>query len=235
MPAPDAPDAPGKVLRPNRRTGARRFSYRSFLRDTFACADPAIFRLCGMDEVGRGAFAGPLVAAAVVLPHGFRHPLLRDSKLLSAEQRETAARAIYRRAVGWHIAEISADEINRRGIGWANVELFRRLVDLVEADGYCADGNLHIAARHPVHSLIGGDALVPAISAASIIAKVHRDAYMTALHDAVPHYNWASNKGYGAPEHRSALREYGTHPEHRELWVRTSLQLDLLDTLNALS
>src|ERR1700694_4758940 len=106
-----------------------RFRLTTYLRDTFGVEDLKSFRLCGMDEVGRGAFAGPLVAAAVVLPHGFRHPLLRDSKLLSADQREPAARAIYRGAVGWHIAEISADEINRRGIGWANVELFRRLVD----------------------------------------------------------------------------------------------------------
>lgn len=226
-----SPAPRGRLLRPNRRAGARRFNYRGFLRDTFGCDDPVGFRLCGMDEVGRGAFAGPLVAAAVVLPPGYRHPLLRDSKLLSAEQRETAARSIRRRALSWHVAEIGAAEINRRGIGWANVELFCRLVELIEADGYCADGNLRIPARHAVHSLVGGDALVPAISAASIIAKVHRDAYMTSLHDAVPHYNWASNKGYGAPEHRAALRSHGTHPEHRDLWVRTSMQLDLLDEL----
>lgn len=210
-----------------RRRPLRRFTYRGFLRSTWGCDEPSGFRLCGMDEVGRGAFAGPLVAAAVVLPPRFRHPLLRDSKQLTAAQRETMAAVLLRRALSWQVLEISARDINERGIGWANVELFRRLVDLVEADGYCADGNLRIPASRPVHSLVRGDDLVPAISAASIIAKVHRDAYMTRLHDDVPHYNWASNKGYGAPEHRAALRSHGTHPEHRDLWVRHVLQMEL--------
>lgn len=211
------------------RRGAHRFTYRGFLRRVWGCEDPAVFRVCGMDEVGRGAFAGPIVAAAVVLPPRFRHPLLRDSKQLSPAQREAMAKVLRRRAISWQVLEISAEQINRRGIGWANVELFRRLVDLVDADGYCADGNLRIDASRPVHSLVRGDDLVPAISAASILAKVHRDAYMTRLHDDVPHYNWASNKGYGAPEHRAALQSHGTHPEHRDLWVRHWLQLELFD------
>lgn len=211
------------------RRGAPRFTYRGFLRRTWGCADPAGFRLCGMDEVGRGAFAGPIVAAAVVLPSRFRHPLLRDSKQLTALQRERMAALLRRRAISWQVLEISAEQINHRGIGWANVELFRRLVDLIDADGYCADGNLRIPASRQVHSLVRGDDLVPAISAASIIAKVHRDAYMTRLHNEVPHYNWASNKGYGAPEHRAALQSHGTHPEHRDLWVRHWLQMELFD------
>lgn len=224
------------VARSGRRAGARgsraglaRWTYRGYVTATWGCDDPAGFRLCGMDEVGRGAFAGPLVAAAVVLPHRFRHPLLRDSKLLSPAQREEAADAIRRRAICWQVEAIGAEEINRRGIGWANLELFRRLVAAVDADGYCADGNLRVVATRPVHSLVRGDSLVPAISAASIVAKVHRDAYMTRLHDSVPHYAWASNKGYGAPEHRAGLRSHGVHPEHRDLWVRHWLQLDLFD------
>jgi ribonuclease HII len=204
-----------------------RFRLTTYLRDTFGVEDPRSFRLCGMDEVGRGSFAGPLVAAAVVLPPRFRHPLLRDSKLLSARQRELVGAVIRRRALAWVVAEISAADINRRGLGWANVEIFRRLVDLVDADGYCCDGRLRIDATRTVHCLVKGDNLVPAISAASIVAKVHRDAIMTAMHEDAPHYNWASNKGYGAREHRDAIRSHGPHPQHRTVFIDNMLQLDL--------
>lgn len=211
-----------------------RFRLTTYLRDTFGVEDLRSFRLCGMDEVGRGSYAGPLVAAAVVLPARFRHPLLRDSKLLTARQRETVGAVIRRRALAWMVAEIPAADINRRGLGWANVEIFRRLVDLVEADGYCCDGRLRIDATRRVHCLVKGDNLVPAISAASIIAKVHRDAIMTAMHDDAPHYNWASNKGYGAREHRAAILSHGPHPEHRTVFLNGLLQLDLaLDLVEA--
>ena len=180
-----------------------------------------------MDEVGRGAYAGPLVAAAVVLPQRFRHPLLRDSKLLSAKQRELVGAVLRERSVAWAVAEVSVDDINARGLGWANVEIFRRLVDAVDADGYCCDGNLRIPVSRPLHSLVAGDRKVPAVSAASIIAKVHRDALMTRMHDEAPHYNWASNKGYGAPEHRAAIREYGPHPAHRRVFLASVLQTEL--------
>jgi ribonuclease HII len=204
-----------------------RFRLATYLRDTFGVEDPRTFRLCGMDEVGRGSYAGPLVAAAVVLPSRFRHPLLRDSKLLSARQRELVGAVIRRRAVAWVVAEISAADINHRGLGWANVEIFRRLVDLVDADGYCCDGRLRINATRAVHCLVKGDNLVPAISAASIVAKVHRDAIMTAMHDDAPHYNWASNKGYGAREHRDAIRSHGPHPQHRTVFIDNMMQMDL--------
>src|ERR1035437_1740819 len=187
-----------------------RFRLSTYLRDTFGVEDPASFRLCGMDEVGRGSYAGPLVAAAVVLPPRFRHPLLRDSKLLSARQREVVAAVIHRRAVALMVAEI-----------------FRRLVDLVDADGYCCDGRLRINATRAVHCLVRGDNLVPAISAASIVAKVHRDAIMTAMHKDAPHYNWASNKGYGARVHRDAILAHGPHREHRTVFIDGMLQLDL--------
>jgi ribonuclease HII len=203
------------------------FRLAAYIRTTFGVENWRSFRLCGMDEVGRGAFAGPLVAAAVVLPHGFRHPWLRDSKKLTARQREVVAEEVHRRAVACAISEISAAEINRRGLGWANVEVFRRLVAEVTADGYCCDGRLRIDASRPVHCLVGGDDLVPAISAASIVAKVHRDALMRRLHLEAPEYNWASNKGYGAPVHRAAIVAIGPHPEHRRVFIDNLLQLDL--------
>ena len=203
------------------------FRLAAYIRATFGVEDWRGFRLCGMDEVGRGAFAGPLVAGAVVLPRGFRHPWLRDSKKLTAHQREVVAEEVHRRAVACAIVEISAAEINRRGLGWANLEVFRRLVAEIAADGYCCDGRLRIDASHPVHCLVGGDDLVPAISAASIVAKVHRDALMRRLHLEAPEYDWASNKGYGAPAHRAAILAHGVHPEHRRVFIDNLLQLDL--------
>src|ERR1700726_5152966 len=204
-----------------------RFRLTTYLRDTFGVDDLRSFRLCGMDEVGRGSYAGPLVAAAVVLPQRFRHPLLRDSKLLTARQREQVDAVLRVKAVAWAVAEVSVDDINARGLGWANVEIFCRLVDAVDADGYCCDGNLRIPVSRPLHSLVAGDRKVPAVSAASIIAKVHRDALMTRMHEEAPHYNWASNKGYGAPEHRAAIREYGPHPAHRRVFLASVLQTEL--------
>ena len=204
-----------------------RFHVPDYIRTTFAVSDWRGFRLCGMDEVGRGAYAGPLVAAAVVLPQRFRHPLLRDSKLLTARQREQVDAVLRVKAVAWAVAEVSVDDINARGLGWANVEIFCRLVDAVDADGYCCDGNLRIPVSRPLHSLVAGDRKVPAVSAASIIAKVHRDALMTRMHDQASHYNWASNKGYGAPEHRAAIREYGPHPAHRRVFLASVMQTEL--------
>ncbi len=204
-----------------------RFRLSAYITTTFGVEDWRGFRLCGMDEVGRGAFAGPLVAAAVVLPRGFRHPWLRDSKRLTAHQREVVAEKVQRQAVACAISEISTADINRRGLGWANVEVFRRLVAQVTADGYCCDGRLRIDAAHPVHCLVGGDDLVPQISAASIVAKVHRDALMRRLHLDAPVYGWASNKGYGAPVHRAAILAHGVHPEHRRVFIENLLQLQL--------
>src|SRR5207302_11450394 len=126
-----------------------RFRLSHYIQSTYAVTDWRGFRLCGLDEVGRGSYAGPLVAAAVVLPQRFRHPLLRDSKLLTARQRETVGPIIQRKAVAWAIAEVSTAEINAYGLGWANVEIFRRLVLQVEADGYCCDGRLRIPSERP--------------------------------------------------------------------------------------
>jgi ribonuclease HII len=209
------------------RTPAPRFRLGAYIRATFEVEDWRAFRLCGMDEVGRGAFAGPLVAAAVVLPRGFRHPWLRDSKKLTAHQREVVATEVHRRALACAVAEISVADINLRGLGWANVEIFRRLVAEVAADGYCCDGRLRIDASHPVHCLVRGDDLIPSISAASIVAKVHRDALMRRLHLEAPDYDWDHNKGYGAPAHRAAILTRGVHPEHRRVFIDNLLQLEL--------
>src|ERR1700722_21012526 len=117
-----------------------RFRVPDYIRTTFAVSDWRAFRLCGMDEVGRGAYAGPLVAAAVVLPQRFRHPLLRDSKLLSARQREEVDAVLRVKAVAFAVAEVSVEEINARGLGGANVDIFCRLIEEIDADRYCCDG-----------------------------------------------------------------------------------------------
>jgi ribonuclease HII len=214
------------ISKPKTKRRPSRIKLADYVRETWD-ADVADFALCGMDEVGRGSYAGPLVAGAVVLPYRWRHRYLRDSKQLTAKQREIADVAIRKSAIGYAIAEISVSEINHFGLGWANIEVFRRLVDMVEADGYCCDGRLRINASQPVHTLVKGDDLIPAISAASIIAKVYRDALMRRLHEEAPQYNWFSNKGYGALVHRQAIVEHGPHIQHRRVFITNLLQREL--------
>ena len=188
---------------------------------------------CGLDEVGRGALAGPLVAAAVVLPCDIHERLgrsarfLRDSKTVPRPHREELAALIQRHAVACEIATISVPDINRRGIGWANGEAFRRLIEAVEADEYVVDGRVrppappHRAAR--VRCLVGADALISAVAAASLVAKVFRDRLMYQLHAADPRFSWDRNVGYGTAVHLAALRAHGPTAEHRLIFVATAL------------
>lgn len=191
--------------------------------------------VCGMDEVGRGAASGPLVGAAVVLPRDFRRrlgaeivPLVRDSKTLTRRQRETAEGHVRAVARAVAVEFVSVPEINRRGLTWANRQLFARLLARVPAARYVIDGRL--APEVPaevlggVRCLVRADALVPAVSAASIVAKVARDAYMRDLAGAFPQYGWERNVGYATREHRAALAAHGPCPHHRDVFVRTILQ-----------
>ncbi|MGH7641285.1 MAG: ribonuclease HII [Candidatus Dormibacteria bacterium] len=177
---------------------------------------------CGMDEVGRGALAGPLVAAAVILPHGFSHPLLRDSKLLSESQREEVEPFIRHAALALRVEAVPVPVIDRRGVGWANRIAFERLIRQVTAEAYLADGNLRLRTGRSYRSVVGGDRLVPAISAASIVAKVHRDRLMRKLHPRFPHYGWDENKGYGTPHHLLALQRHGPCRHHRLSFLHPS-------------
>src|SRR5579884_2852931 len=188
---------------------------------------------CGLDEVGRGALAGPLVAAAAVLPEDITERLgpaarfLRDSKTVPRARREELAALIRRHALALEVVVVPVCDINARGIGWANNEAFRRLIAAVEAGLYVVDGRVRPpappdrAAR--VRCLVDADALVPAVAAASLVAKVHRDALMAALHAADPRWCWDANAGYGTAAHLAALRRHGPCAEHRTAFVATAL------------
>lgn len=171
--------------------------------------------LCGLDEVGRGALAGPLVAAAVVLPEGFTHPLLRDSKQLTERQREELEPVIRAAALALEVVALPAGEIDRLGMGRANRHAFELLIERVAAPLHLGDGNLRLGARPSYRAVVKGDRTVPAISAASIVAKVFRDHLMVSLDPLFPAYGFGSNKGYGSLAHRAAIRLHGTCPEHR--------------------
>ncbi len=192
-----------------------------------------MIRLCGLDEAGRGPLAGPIVAAAVVFSPDFvfseLFPALRfrDSKKLSAHQREAAFEAIHEYATALSVEVVPVAEIDERGIGWANRTIFERLIMRIDADRYVVDGNLKLAnlghKARQVRSLVRADEIEQAVTAASIIAKVTRDRIMNDLHQDFPMYGWDHNMGYGTQAHIAALREYGPCQHHRHQFVTTAL------------
>lgn len=171
----------------------------------------------GVDEVGRGCLAGPVYAAAVILPA--RHGLigLADSKQLSAERRELLAPKIRARALAWAIGSATVEEIDRLNILRATFLAMARAVQaLALRPELClVDGNQVPELGCPVRAIVGGDATVRSIMAASIIAKVARDAELLRLDQQHPHYGFARHKGYGTPEHLAALRRHGPCAVHR--------------------
>lgn len=190
-------------------------------------------RICGLDEAGRGPFAGPLVAAAVIFPPGFTFNeafpslKLRDSKTLSAHQRENLIAYIYEYAERVATEIIPVEDINTLGLGWANRAAFERLIMAVDADRYIVDGNLKLQnlgrRRAKVRSVVRADQTEQAVSAASVIAKVTRDRLMDELHAEFPMYGWDHNRGYGTAEHIAALRQHGPCIHHRRQFVTTAL------------
>lgn len=198
-----------------------------------AVGDVRAPRCCGLDEVGRGALAGPLVAAGVVLPDDFTDRLgplarfLRDSKTVPAARRVELAEHVREHALAVEVVAISVAEINRRGVGWANREAFRRLIAAILADDYVVDGKVRPFApperQARVRCLVKADALVPAVSAASLVAKVYRDTLMATLHEDFPAFRWCDNAGYGTAAHLAALRAHGPTPHHRAAFVATAL------------
>ena len=178
-------------------------------------------RVAGIDEAGRGALAGPLVVAAVILPEGFDLDGLDDSKVLTAPQRERAFERIAAEAVAVAVRRALPRRIDHRGLHRSNVALFRRVIrDLPVAPDYVlADGFPLRGLPVPHLSIKKGDAVTASVAAASIVAKVTRDRIMERYHRRFPAYGFASNKGYGTAGHREALRRLGPTPIHRHSFV----------------
>ena len=172
--------------------------------------------IVGTDEVGRGPLAGPVVAAAVVLPRGVEILGINDSKKLSEKRREALAEEIKAKALAYKIAEISPAEIDRVNILHAAERAMKEAVEALPFGDYLlVDGQNQLDVRLPVRNLIGGDSISISIAAASIIAKVYRDHLMVQLDSVYPQYNFAQNKGYGTADHYAALQKYGPSPVHR--------------------
>jgi ribonuclease HII len=173
--------------------------------------------LAGVDEAGRGPLAGPVVAAAVILDDLQPIKGLADSKVLSPRKREKLYDEIRARALCCSVASASAAEIDQINILQATMLAMKRAVEglRILPHRVVVDGNRVPVLRVPVEALVKGDALLPAISAASILAKVERDRLCDALHAAHTAYGFATHKGYPTPEHLQALREHGPCPEHR--------------------
>lgn len=182
----------------------------------------------GCDEAGRGCLAGPVVAAAVILPENFNHPLLNDSKKLTAGQREEAARIIKEHAVSFAISSVGVREIEKINILKASISAMHGALAQLEPEPevILVDGNRFIPFRHIEHyCIIKGDGIYTAIAAASILAKTARDHYMAELHRSFPQYCWDRNKGYPTQHHRAAIREHGITPHHRRTFRLSGEQL----------
>lgn len=173
--------------------------------------------IAGADEAGRGALAGPLVAAAVILPEDFDLDGVNDSKLLTANQRQAAYERIVRDAVAWSVGRCTAPRIDRRGLQRTNVWLLRRCITrlVIVPDYVLIDGFPVRRLPVPVLSIKKGDAVTASVAAASIVAKVTRDRIMDRYHRRFPMYGFDHNRGYGTNAHREAIRRYGPSPIHR--------------------
>lgn len=184
----------------------------------------------GCDEAGRGCLAGSVFAAAVILPPDFSHPLLNDSKQMSAKNRDTLRKIIELEAVAWSVQEISAARIDDINILNASIEGMNLAVANldVKPQFIAVDGNrFRSSLGIPFACVVKGDGRFANIAAASVLAKTHRDEYMQRLAEEFPMYGWAKNKGYPTREHRLAIRKYGLSPHHRVTFNHETDQLEL--------
>ncbi len=176
----------------------------------------------GCDEAGRGPLAGPVFAAAVILPRDFHHPLLNDSKQMTEKARQELRPIIEREAIAWAVEEVSAEEIDKLNILWASVTGMQRAVLKlkVQPEFLLIDGNKFRPfgpyTRKDYETVVHGDATYACIAAASVLAKTYRDDYMIELAKQFPQYGWNTNKGYPTPEHIAAIKKYGWTEHHRK-------------------
>lgn len=172
----------------------------------------------GCDEAGRGCLAGPVTAAAVILPEGFNNELLNDSKQLTEKQRDLLRPIIEREAVAWAVAFVSPQEIDEINILKASFTAMHRAIDQlsIRPEALLIDGNRFIKYHNLRHTcIVKGDGKMMSIAAASVLAKTHRDEYMRKISQDYPQYSWDKNKGYPTKDHRAAIECYGTTPHHR--------------------
>lgn len=173
----------------------------------------------GCDEAGRGCYAGPVFAAAVILPNNFKHDLLNDSKQVSAKHRMVLKEVIETQALAWSVASVDAGEIDQINILKASFKAMHMAIEQlkIKPDFLLIDGNRFISYPGIAHScIIKGDGKYASIAAASILAKTYRDIYMDTIHTQFPQYGWKSNKGYGTLEHRMAIERNGLCIHHRK-------------------
>ena len=180
--------------------------------------------VCGVDEAGRGPIAGPVTAAAVILPHCFPTEILNDSKVLSAAHRRTAAAVIRERSVSWGIGWASHEEIDAINIHRATLLAMRRAIEalVVKPDRVLVDGLHCPACACPCTAIVKGDAIVPEIMAASILAKTARDAWMEEYSRQEPAYRFEKHKGYPTAEHRRIVLKIGPSRIQRRTFRVTS-------------
>lgn len=188
----------------------------------------------GLDEAGRGPLAGPVFAAAVILPPDFHHPLLNDSKQMSEKNRNLLRGVIEKEAVAWAVEAVSAGEIDELNILWASVTGMQRAVShlAVKPEFLLVDGNRFRPFEGiPYATVVHGDATYASIAAASVLAKTHRDEYMRALAQKYPGYGWERNMGYPTAEHIAAIKRLGYTPEHRRSFHPKELEPQLFEEI----
>lgn len=184
----------------------------------------------GCDEAGRGCVAGPVFAAAVILPSDFENDKLTDSKKLTPEMRKELRDVIERKALAYAVGVCSVDEIDKMNILWASVEAMHRAISglTVAPEHILVDGNSFKPYKEISYTcVIGGDAKYLSIAAASVLAKTYRDDFMSKLHEEYPEFGWIQNKGYPTKKHREAIEKYGVTTHHRRSFKTVKSQLKL--------
>ncbi len=189
----------------------------------------------GCDEAGRGCLAGPVFAAAVILPKNYTHPFLTDSKLLTAKQRYELREEIEQNAIAWAVESSDNEYIDKHNILKASIYTMHKAVQKLKVSPQflIIDGNYFIAIPNILHKcIVKGDSLYLSIAAASVLAKTYRDDFMQTLHKIYPVYNWCQNKGYATLSHRMSIQQHGITEYHRKsfkLCPDDQLTLDLFD------
>ncbi|MGN1237318.1 MAG: ribonuclease HII [Muribaculaceae bacterium] len=184
----------------------------------------------GCDEAGRGCLAGPVTAAAVILPPDFSNDMLNDSKQLTEHQRDLLRPIIEREALAWAVEFVSPQEIDEINILRASFTAMHRAIDrlTIRPEALLIDGNRFIPYPNIPHTcIVKGDGKMMSIAAASVLAKTHRDEYMRRIAQEFPQYGWEGNKGYPTKAHRAAIAQYGTSPYHRMTFQLLDPQLSL--------